>query len=482
MIAKRSRQSSVVKLFSVYFVGCGLAAGVLGVSPAAHATGIVVARFGGEQGTPASANVTAMYYNPAMLGSLRGTNLFIEGSFALRLLSYDRPVAAIDHPNTMPGTPDVNTNSGESTLSNFLVSPFIGVSSDFGIPNLAVAVGFYTPLGGQAEWDTNDDYADNAQYPGAVDGVQRWHNIEGIIRSSYITAAAGYKFPFGLSVGVGANVVLSVVDTVRARNADGSDDTTQSDGSLQEGRALADVKSTNFSIGVGLAYEPNPNLTIGLSYQSQPNFGEMTMTGKLTTKLGASAATSDDVDFTQSMPDIFRLGVRYRAMKALELRLWGSFERWSVLTDQCFLNQSVANRSCTLNANGTIPQGSNTGVINNIPRHWKDAFAVRGSGSYWVMPELELQLGLGFDGNAVPDSTMEASLPDWNDISVTLGAAYQMMGGKLALTGSFLAVFSIPRTVDFEPYPYQPPSRVPSGAGEYKSFVGVLQIGVGYKF
>ena len=481
MTAKPLRRSPA-KLLSSSRASALTVAALLGLGGDARATGIVVARFGGEQGTPVSANTTAMYYNPAMLGSLRGTNLFIEGSFALRMLSYDRHVDAIDNPGVMPGTPDTDAHAGEASLTNLLVSPFIGVSTDLGMQNLGIAIGFYTPLGGQAEWDRNDDFVGNAQYPGAEDGVQRWHNIEGIIRSSYITAAAGYKLPFGLSVGVGANVVLSVVETIRARNADGTDDTTNAGGGLQEGRALADVTSTNFSLGVGLAYEPIPELTIGLSYQSQPNFGEMTMTGTLTTKLGPSDSSTADVDFTQSMPDIIRLGVRYRPMQALELRVWGSFERWSVLTNQCFLDQDVEGRGCRLNDDGTIPAGDNTGVINNVPRHWEDAVSLRASASYWLNPQLELQAGLGFDGNAVPDSTQEASLPDWNDVTATIGAVVGLMGGKLQVSGSFLAVISIPRTVDFVPYPYNPPSRIPSGAGEYKAFTGVLQIGVGYKF
>jgi long-chain fatty acid transport protein len=107
---------------------------------------------------------------------------------------------------------------------------------------------------------------------------------------------------------------------------------------------------------------------------------------------------------------------------------------------------------------------------------------VRASGSYWLNPGLELQGGLGFDGNAVPDSTQESSLPDWNDISVTVGAALDLLGGKMKLSASFLAVISIPRTIEPSDPTYLPPSQVPDGAGEYKQFVGVLQLGVGYKF
>ena len=167
-----------------------------------------------------------MYYNPAGLALGEGTFVLVEGTFAWRSVTYDRDPGAIDNPGT--GTPDPAVNSGESSLSNIIISPFIGVKTDFGVKGLGVAAGFYTPFGGQAVWDENSAFEGNTQYPGAVDGPQRWHNIEGVIRSSYITLAGAYKLPANISIGVGANVVLSVIDTIRASNVDGSDDVVTS--------------------------------------------------------------------------------------------------------------------------------------------------------------------------------------------------------------------------------------------------------------
>jgi long-chain fatty acid transport protein len=464
-----------------------LIAGFTLSSGAANATGIAVARFGGEQGHPMADNPTAIYYNPAALALGLGTRIFVEGTFALRMLDYTRSQGAIDHPNATPGTPDVAVNSGDNTLSNVIVSPFIGVASDLGVPNLGLGLGFYTPLGGQAKWDTIDSFADST-YPGAVDGPQRWHNIEGAIRSSYVTAAGAYKLPFGLSIGVGANAVISVIDTVRAANPDGTDDVVGIGNRPQEGRSWLDVSGVTFSLGVGLAYQPRPNMVFGISYQSQPGFGDMTLEGTLTTKFGTAPVSESDVEVVQQYPDIIRAGGKFRPADNVELRLWGSFERWSVFKSQCILNVNQPNRRCELNDDGT-PVAGDTGITNNIPRDWKNAFAVRASGSYWLNPAVELQLGVGFDGNAVPDSTMEASLPDWNDVTGTVGTVLDLMGGDLQLNASLLGVFSLSRTIDPRPRmdgepvaPYQPPTRIPDGAGEYSALVLVLQLGVGYRF
>lgn len=467
--------------------GLLVAASTLALAGPARATGIAVARFGGEQGHPMADNPTAIYYNPAGLALGIGTRIFVEGTFALRNLTYDRAQGAIDHPNATPGTPDVNVNAGEATLSNLIVSPFIGVASDLGVKNLGVGLGFYTPIGGQAKWDKNDDFA-NSPYPGAVDGTARWHNIEGSIRSSYVTAAGAYKFPFGLSVGVGANLVYSVVDTIRASNSDGTDDLVTTGGRQQEGRSWLDVTDLTFALGVGVTYSPREDIVFGLSYQSQPGFGDMSYEGKLTNKLGLNPTAVTDVEEVHQYPDIIRAGGKYKPTSATELRVWGSFERWSVFKSQCIMNKNVPNHSCALNADGT-PVSGDSGVVNNIPRDWKDAFAVRASGSYWMNRDLELQLGVGYDGDAVPDSTLETSLPDWDDITATVGGVFGLMGGDLQLSASLLGVFSLTRTTDPRQRnggeaiaQYMPPSRVPDAAGKYEAMILVLQVGVGYRF
>jgi long-chain fatty acid transport protein len=471
-------------------VALAVAGLVTATATSASATGIAVAGFGGEHGNPMTSNPTAMYYNPAGLALGSGTRLLLEGSFALRLFTYDRAVGAIDHPNTMPGTPDVGVNSGKGSTSNLILSPFIGVATDLGVQHLGLALGFYTPFGGQSEWAQNEAYAGSAPYPGALDGPQRWHDIGGAIRSSYVTAAGAYKLPFGLSIGVGVNVVFSVVHTLRASNTDGTDDVIMGDGDLQEGRALLDVSGTTFSVGAGLAYAPSDRLVLGVSYQSQPGFGEMTLDGTLRTKLGRSPPSENQVELLENMADIIRLGVAYRPASALELRLWGSYERWSVLERQCIINATVAGRACDLNNRGR-PNRGDTGVLNNIPRDWKDSFGLRASGSYFVSPTLELQLGFGFDGNAVPDSTLEASLPDQNDVTATVGLVLGLLDNHMSLRVSYLNVISLTRTLDPRPRqqvggepvtPYDDPSRVPDGAGTYRQYVGVLQVGVGYRF
>lgn len=462
--------------------------GLIVAAPAreASASGILVARFGAEHGHPTTPDVTAIYYNPAGLALRGGTRLYVDGAFAYRTVTYIRPVGAIDHPNTTTPADGVAANSGQADLTNYLASPFIGVASDLGVPNLSVGAAFYTPFGGVADWKKRDQ---PGPYPGAVDGPARWSSIEGTIRSSYVSGAVAYRIPsLRLSLGLSGNAVMSTIDTVRARNVNGTDDLVSSTGAPLEGRSIIDVKGTHASIGVGVVVEPTDAVWIGASYQSQPNFGEMTLGGKLRQKLGGAAEATDEVEVIQALPDVIRAGVRVRPTKESEVRLFGDFARWSVLENQCLLGKNVPDRKCAFNADGSLA-ADGSGVLLNLPRNWKNAFGVRAGGSIWVKPELEVFFGAGYDGNAVPDETIDPSLFDMDKVSASFGARVELLDKKLLVDASWNQVVYFerkvsPRTRDAmgEPAALRSPSRNPDMAGTYRQSVGVLVLGVGYAF
>src|SRR5262249_47558218 len=152
-----------------------------------------------------------------------GTHLYASGLFAYRSINYNRAQGSIDtilQPGqAASGTPAdaVSANAGKAHCLIPLVVPFLGVTSDLGIPNLGLGVALYAPLGGQVSWDQNAAYAGNARYPGAVDSPARWYDIDGLQRHIYTTVAGSYRFPsLRLSLGLGVNVVRNEISTTRA--------------------------------------------------------------------------------------------------------------------------------------------------------------------------------------------------------------------------------------------------------------------------
>lgn len=452
-----------------------LAAAVLLVPAAAHASGFSTARFGAEQGTPVSANATALYYNPAAIAETTGLRIFVDGSFAFRGATYTHTPDASDVPEPAGAE---GANNGQATLFNFAAAPMIGATYKLE-NNLAFGAGFYVPFGGASSWDKNKKFENDPNFAGPVDGVQRWHTIDGTLRSMYATLGVAYRIEAArLSIGLTGNLLINSVDTIRARNTTGSNrlDT--------EGRALISASGLSGSFGIGAMWEAMPKtLWVGASYQSLPGVtGGMSLDGKLTLKSGPGAPTEQDITLYQELPHVIRFGVKTRPKDWLELRLFGDATLWSVFKEQCLAPKG---EKCAVKEDGSPDAG--TAPVQNIPRRWQDAFGVRAGVSLFPRDTVEVLAGVGYDSNAIPDSTLDPSITDFDDISVALGGRFQIVK-QFAAALTYTHLFYLPRDtagksgVTESGARFAAPSNGPDAGGTYTQTIGVINANVELSF
>jgi long-chain fatty acid transport protein len=430
----------------------------------ARASGFSVARFSGEHGHATTANATAVYFNPAALTLGDGSHLFLDLSVAIRRVTYDRSHAATDAGDP----PDaVGANVGRAVLVNPLINPDFAASLKIG--RLSLGAGFFTPFGGSVSFRQRGEFA-GSPYPGVVDGVSRFHSIEGaIVTSQFSLAGAVQVTGSGLSLGLSLSVLRSWIDDVRAWSSSSND-------VAHEGRSLLDVSGYALGFAVGALYEVTPRvLWLGLSYQSRPNVsGGLRLHGSLDNDSGGPSSASVDVGY--DLPDVIRWGARYRPRRHIELRAFGDYTRFSAFQKQCAVARGTA---CDLAANGAAQPG--TMVLQNVPRDFKDSVGVRLAASVWIGEPFEFFSGLGFESSAVPDATMEPGLPDWTGVSFALG-------GRVALTRRLRAALSythfvfLPRDVRSRLAQYSPPSRSPEESGHYAEQVGVGNANLDFAF
>ncbi|MCB9507719.1 MAG: outer membrane protein transport protein [Myxococcales bacterium] len=462
----------------------------LAIASPCLASGISVARFGGAHGNPTETNPYSLYYNPAGLAGVNGFELSLDVNWAQRNATYDRPAAVVGSQDET----NIAVNSGEGSVSNFIYSPMIGFATDFGtdIP-FGIALGFFAPFGGQSVWDEVDPVEG---VPGAFDGPQRWYVTEGTIRTLAFTLAGGYEIEkIRLSLGLAANLYISEIDTIRARTVFGSDDIGS------EGRSLVDASTTELGLGLGLLWEPvEDRLWVGFSYQSAPGFdGDQALEGDLINSFPPNAGEAEDTLITSHAPDILRLGVRYRANRAsvddagtpeplAEVRLFGDLTRWSRMTDQCILGGEAVDAAnpheyCAINSDGSLVTDDNVGIVQNLHRGWNDAAGFRLGGSYWVAPAAELQLDVGYDGNAIPDETLEPALMDFRKATLGIGGRFQV-AKPLAIGILATNVFYFERdTSDVDTAEaLVSPSRQPSSAGVYNQNVFLVNTNLDFTF
>lgn len=479
------RALATISLTSVAFLAAS------GVTRDADASGFLAARFGADHGNPVGVNPYAVYYNPAALGGgLKGTHLTGDFTAVLRQASYERSSAAL---SPTPGggiesNPDyVKSNTGKATLTNFIPVPFIGIASDFGGSKFAVGASYYVPFGGIAQWGKNDQFKGSQTAPGGVDGQQRWQSISGQVLSHYLTGAFAYRVHPRLSVGVNASVVWHHLSTIRARNANNSDDTVVGPGAAftargktSEGRSFVEANGITPAVAIGVYARPIDALSVGVSLSVRPNFGEFRLSGKIRQQFGGGVNEDPptDADVIQTYPDVIRFGLAYAVNEKLELRLDGDYVTWSAFKNQCIVNKGG---NCKINPDGS--QTADSSVIVNIPREWHNAFGFRAGAGYMALDDLEVFGSAGYDSSAVPDKTLDPTFIDANKVIGTIGAK-KMFGKKLGIAASFTHVHFIPRDTKGGNtfYERQPPTQSPSADGKYKQTFEILNVNGTYVF
>ncbi|MBW2455988.1 MAG: outer membrane protein transport protein [Deltaproteobacteria bacterium] len=396
----------------------------------ATASGLATSRYGGEHGNPISSNPTAIYFNPAAISGLEGTHLYSDTMVMVRDGSYSHAPHATDvaEPAGLEGA-----NTDRASLMNVAVVPTLGATHALG--DFTLGVGFFVPFGGGTSWSENERFAGNPSYPGAVGGAQRWHTLDGRMQLLYWTLAAAYEIPdIGLSLGVSGSLILSEIASNQARTA-------VADNNLEtEGRSLIDVATLAGGFAAGAVFEAlESQLWLGGSYTSRPNVaGGHRLTGTLKNNFGS--IDEFDAELHQDIPDVIRFGVRYRPVPHLEVRLHGDWTRWSAFEDQCV----------ALSGNPCEPAGAarppdEPAPLQNIRRDWHDAVGVRIGVSYWITPRWETFTGFGYDGNAIPDETLEPSLVDFEDFGFAAGLRVEIIEEHLHGTLCYTHFVNVPR-------------------------------------
>ncbi|MBW2453759.1 MAG: hypothetical protein JRI68_04585, partial [Deltaproteobacteria bacterium] len=238
------------------------------VSASSLAAGIATARFGGEHGNPMDETPPSIYYNPGAIGLSKGINIYADGNIALRWASYEHTA---NYDTDIPEPADgQGANAGKGTLQNVVAAPMVGATGQFDLSEslgLAAGAAFFVPFGGSSMWDQNDSFENHPNYPGAVDGPNRWYSIHGTIRTLMISGAAALSISDMIHLGISGGAGLSQIDSLRARISNGTDDLTY------EGRAWVKTNTWHGAIGGGALITPldNPkDLRIGVSYQAPP--------------------------------------------------------------------------------------------------------------------------------------------------------------------------------------------------------------------
>jgi long-chain fatty acid transport protein len=205
---------------------------------------------------------------------------------------------------------------------------------------------------------------------------------------------------------------------------------------------------TGVGFNLGLAYDINKALSVGVAYRSKV---DISVDGDYHNAL-MPYSVSADADIT--LPQQLTAGIAYRPIDPLVLELGIRWEDWS----------------STNNLTVKIPALATASVY---PRDWHGTAAITAGGKYRINDMFSASLGYLYGWNPVPDNTFEPAIPDSNSHLFCIGGEARVKNFTFDLAYALQLLDD--RTKGFNKYG-------PIAMGEYKSYLNMLALSIGYKF
>ncbi len=385
----------------------------------ASANPLSLARFGGLRGDAVYTGAYALYWNPAALAE-PGWDAGLDLQILARQASYDRDATL----NNVPMSEQA-ANSGLATITTAGAAPSLmgRWGRRVGPVDLGVGFGAFVENGGAAAWDKN--LSAPTQYPGAIDGPQRWASISSSLLIVDLGVGFGVKHrKTGLAIGFTPILAIGTFSTVRARNIDGSEDLVDAQGNQKEGRAYFSGSGVAFSGLLGVRWDIKPGWAVGASYQRGARFS---LDGDLNVTFGTLAPSSQHAYLLLPIADMVRVSGALRATRWLTLRPTFECAIWSILKSHTFFA-----------SDGT--------PLLVAPRNSGDMFAGRLRADARVSDRWRVMLGVGGEKGPTPTSTMEPGFGEGSNFEVGAGASFALTH-YVDLSATFMFHYFLPVTV-----------------------------------
>ncbi len=370
-------------------------AGLMACS-SAYGAGFMVSKIGGDSAGATTDSPSSIYWNPAAIGRITGTRLYVDNNLIYRTGSFTRDTTHVKEDGEVFDSVD---------LTSFSSQPMVAVTSDLGLKSLTFGLGAYAPFGSSSEWDDRD-------------GPQRFESIFGRITAIYTTAAVTWEAMDGLYLSLAPSYVNIVLQSYRAQDlGEFAGEDAPAEDPANEGRVYLDFSGHAFSWAAGLLWEVGDFL-VGASYTSEV---DVDLDGNIEVYLPRSAfyrsISPDDVDepatFQTTWPRALRGAVSWLATERLVVSAKVEWVQWSAY-DKVQIN--VAEES--------VPGVGDLDTTQTIG--WQDTTNLRVGGRYAFTPAFAVFGGGGFENGAIPEERLSPSIIDLAKFGVALGVRWHM--------------------------------------------------------
>jgi long-subunit fatty acid transport protein len=396
-----------------------LLAGFLTFAPTRTVSAAPVAtpRIGGLNfSSPVEDMVTSIYWNPAAIGLVRGTHVFLD--FTARL-SHGRVSRASIDPAT--GEPGAGLSFPKKDFFFWTPDGFGGVCTDLGSESVTIGVAVYTPFAEMERYGGDTIPGLNAQL--------RYHRTSSDWFNLYVTPVVGVKFHRRFLAGVGLSYVRSIVKmsfyrdrTIREDYQPDTPNYRVEEPSRSE-RVRIDATDNSLGFNVGLMFRLPREIDIGFAYRSKAlGVGRQNVEAK-----GVAEVTRyEDGQGWHTikgrgrmfyvLPDSVSAAVEWRPRKQWELDLNMEWLHFSVHKDLLFKMSGNAFRAA---------QMGNWDVNFRHHRGFNDVWRVQVGAAYKPSEKLKVGGAVMYESTAVDTKWVNASAIDEHKVDILLAVRWR---------------------------------------------------------
>ena len=360
-----------------------------------------VGRFDGMQAGALNQGAFATYWNPAGLGR-DGTRLNFHVLAVNRHATFDRYAEENNVPDEFR-----LANAGENQTGAFGLVPAIAVSHGLKLNDFELGLGlaWFIDRAGKTNWRKN--LAAPAEFPGAVDGPQRWATVNTNLLILSTALGVGIKYrPLNLSVGATPIFNHTQLSTVRARNPDGSDSLVDESGGIAEGRILfEDGEASAIGWVAGLQWQPSPGWGLGISWHSEIQYD---VKGQVHLTFARADESHARANFNLPVPQSVRIEGSLRVDEQLTLRPQVAWSQWSLFEVQEAINSD------------------NGEVLLSQAREFNDVTSYRLAADLTLSKNVVMHLLGQYEHGATPIRTFEPGLAESDNWEVGLGSSIRL--------------------------------------------------------
>ena len=311
---------------------------------------------------------SALYFNPAGLTQLDGTQIMLGATLISPSVSFRGVAPSVD----------------ETSMESALYTPINVYVTHKLNKKLSLGFGVNNQYGLGSTWDAN--------------WVGKYLAIETKVQTFYFSGALAYQISDQLSVGATASYVYGSVGINKKATL-----------APFEGDATIDLNGTagSFAYSVGLLYKPSETFSLGLDFRSGSTLNFSGTADVTAPDALVSLLPAGNIEAPLTLPFNATVGVAIHPSSKLVVSAdfqyvgWSSYDKMEItFTDNDYVSTAI--------------------------RDYENSWIARLGLEYNLSDKFDLRGGLLYDKNPVKDEWVEPSLPDADRIGLNIGVGYKI--------------------------------------------------------